>query len=204
VIRLIKQIGSLTAVACSGGVDSMAVLNFIYNANPNIVAIYFHHGTSHGDEAQKFLTDYCNSKCIKLIIGSPTSLKKPPDESWEEFWRNQRYAFFASLDHCIATAHHLNDVAETYLWGCIHGKPRFIHYRCPLASNVVRPFLLTEKTKLLNWCNRHKVPFIEDESNNDIKYDRNRIRHKILPEVLKVNPGFLKVVRRQLESSLEF
>jgi tRNA(Ile)-lysidine synthase len=177
----------------------MAALSFIHNANPNIVAIYFDHGTAHGEAAQRFVADYCRGQDIQLITGALRGSGKPPEDSWEEYWRHQRYAFLATLtDHRIAVAHHLNDAVETYLWGCFHGQPRLIHYQSPLAPNVVRPFLLTPKAELINWCQRRDVPFIVDESNKDLRFARNRIRHQILPEVEKVNPGILKVVKKML------
>jgi len=60
----------------------------------------------------------------------------------------------------------------------------------------VRPFLQASKTELKAWCERHDVSWIYDPSNEDISYSRNRIRHEVMPQVLKVNPGFLSVVQR--------
>jgi len=204
-IRLVGPIKGITAVAVSGGPDSMAALSFIQNANPNIAAIYFDHKTEHGKEAKTFLQSYCESNNITLVIGE-LAQTKPKQDSWEEFWRTQRYHFLHSLkDHLIATAHHLNDVAETYLWGCAHGTFRFIHYRQPSnnKTNIIRPFLLTPKTKLLAWCHRHSIPYIKDGSNNNLKFTRNRIRHKILPEIEQINPGFLTTITKLVKNRLQ-
>lgn len=191
-IRLVSGGPRITGVALSGGPDSMALLSFI-GAHQNITAFYFDHGTKHGQEAKQFVSDYCHAKGISLVVGQIAN-SKTSDLSWEEYWRNERYAFLnAQIDQTIATAHHLNDVAETYLWGCIHGKPKFINYQ---IKNIVRPFLLTPKTELLSWCNRKQVPYIIDPSNEDTKYTRNRIRQNILPQVDFVNPGFLTVVKK--------
>ena len=46
-------------LACSGGVDSMAILDFLINGRYNPHVLYFNHNTEHGDEAEKFITDYC-------------------------------------------------------------------------------------------------------------------------------------------------
>lgn len=202
-IHLVGQIKDITAVACSGGPDSMAALSFIYNTNPSIIALHFDHHTKHAEKARLFFVAYCLEHDIHYEIGEIYGSGKPKEDSWEEYWRKQRYEFFRSRPYQIATAHHLNDVAETYLWGCIHGQPRFIHYQCPLATNVVRPFLLTKKEELVDWCHRHNVPYIEDITNSDPRFTRNSIRHNIIPEVEKINPGFLKVVARSLKEKLD-
>lgn len=205
---MIKLVGDvrpagIRGVALSGGVDSMALLSFLRNKRPRAVsAFFFDHDTQASREARAFVTDYCLDEGIPLNIGKLTG-SKPARDSWEEFWRENRYAWLQAQakedDILIATAHHLNDVAETYVWGMTHGHPRFIHYRKPLNgkdSNIIRPLLLTPKSELYRWCSTHQTPYLEDESNTDTRFTRNRIRHNILPEILKVNPGFLKIVER--------
>lgn len=200
-IHLLGQTKHLTAIAVSGGIDSMAALSFLSRGNPGIKAVYFHHGTQHGDEALLFLREYCSSKAIQLLTGRISS-EKSKDVSWEEYWREQRYQFLTTLDERLATAHQLNDAAETYVMGFIRGgHPRIIPYHRP--PNIYRPFLLAPRAELEAWCLRHQVPWIEDPSNTDTDYDRNRIRHKILPEMLLVNPGFLGQVAKKVRSAVE-
>lgn len=204
-IRLFGPVKKITAVAVSGGPDSMAALTFLGRTHPDLTAFYFHHGTEHGEIAHAFVKDFCNQKGIRLIIGHLTS-EKPDGDSWEEFWRNQRYTFLHSQkNHLIATAQHLDDVAETYLWSCLHGQARFIHYCQPGPNgptNIIRPFLLTTKRDLLDWCQRHQIPYLLDPSNEDTSYARNRIRHKLMPEALQINPGLLTVVKKLLVKRL--
>jgi tRNA(Ile)-lysidine synthase len=193
----------IKGVALSGGVDSMALLSFLRNEQrPRwIKAFFFDHGTETSEKAHEFVAGYCALKGIDLEVGRLRK-SKPKKDSWEEFWRKERYKWLHSQPFIIATAHHLNDVAETYLWSMAHGHPRFIHYQKPFdeqeTQNIVRPLLLTPKSELVSWCERHQVPYIEDHSNEDLRFTRNRIRHNIMPEMLKVNPGFLKIVARKL------
>jgi tRNA(Ile)-lysidine synthetase-like protein len=191
-IRLCIAVKNIRYVACSGGVDSMALLHFLRQANKEVEVAFYNHNTETSFEAEKFVIRYCLENGIPFTKGWNQNTK-PKQDSWEEFWRNERYKFLHSLKGEVATAHHLNDVAETYLFGCIHGRPKFIHRE---FHNVVRPLLLTPKSVLISWCKRHKVPFIEDESNKDTRFNRNRIRHNILPEIHQVNPGFLTVIKR--------
>lgn len=190
----------LTAVAVSGGIDSMAALSFLRRANSSIKAVYFHHGTDHGAEAEAFVRDFCSRNAIPLLTGR-ISNSKPKNCSAEEYWRQERYTFLNSLDEKIVTAHHLNDVAESWVMGLIRGgHPKRIHYHLP--PNVYRPFLLTPRQTLEGWCRRHGVPWIQDPSNMDVDYDRNRIRHRILPEMLAINPGLLRQIARSYEADL--
>jgi len=205
-IRLVESVKNITAIAVSGGSDSMALLSFLRRNNPSITAIYFHHGTEHGQEAFNFVRNYCLENGINFKYDMLKG-EKPKNKSWEEFWREARYSYLHSLtEYTIATAHHLNDAAETYLWGCINGSPRFIHYRQPSENgftNIVRPLLLTPKSELMNWCERHSVPYIQDPSNSDTNYTRNKIRHNIMPGVFEVNSGFLTVVKRLVEEHID-
>lgn len=195
-LHITGSVKDIQAVACSGGVDSMVALDFLRRGNPNIKAVYFNHSTKHGNVAHYFVRQYCVEKGIELISANPPPQIRLANESLEEHWRNIRYEFFHGLGITIATAHHLNDVAETMIFQFANGTPRGIPYR---NKNVVRPFLTTTKAEILDWAERHNVPYIDDPSNNNLQFSRNRIRATILPEILKVNPGFLRVVRRQVK-----
>lgn len=203
-LKLIKDIppSQIDGVALSGGVDSMALISFLNNHQKGspTVAYFFHHGTQTSEDAYRFLTNYCEDYGTPLVVGY-LEAEKHPRQSWEEFWRLERYAWLEAQaleqNIYIATAHHLNDLAETYVWGMAHGHPRYIHYIKPDSDGrIIRPLLLTPKTALYSWCNRHNVPYIEDISNEDVSFTRNRIRHNIIPEMLEINPGFLKTVAK--------
>jgi tRNA(Ile)-lysidine synthase len=72
-----------------------------------------------------------------------------------------------------------------------------------VRGNVIRPFLTTRKQDLVEWCVKHSVPWIEDTSNLDTRYTRNYIRHKMMPHVLKVNPGIYKMVKKRLQKEVK-
>ena len=180
-------------LACSGGVDSMAILDFLINGRYNPHVLYFNHNTEHGDEAEKFITDYCKEKGLKLTIGR-TELK--PTSNKEKIWSDLRYEFFSQFDFPIMTCHHLDDCVETYLFSCLRGFQSVIPYS---KGKVIRPFLLNEKSVFEKWCKQKGVPFIQDQSNDCLDYSRNRIRHNIVPEALKVNPGLKTVVKKMIK-----
>ena len=186
-------------VACSGGVDSMAAVDLLKN-NHDVHLLFFNHGTKTSSDALEFLMDYTCTKntehdCkLKLQVGTITR-DKTADQSWEEYWRIQRYEWFHSFDHTIITGHHLDDCVETWIWSSLHGEGKIIPYA---NKNVIRPFRLNRKSVFTNWARNKNIHWIEDESNNDNKYMRNFIRHDIMPKALVVNPGLHKVIRKKV------
>ena len=197
-IKVLGKIPSGCELACSGGVDSMAAGSFLDQMRINHTKIFFDHGTETSSKALKFLRSDPQTQCIegRLETGK-ISGSKPKDESWEEFWRNERNKFFKSRNTFIVTAHHLEDAVETYVWSSLHGTAK-----TPLYFNglVYRPFLLNRKEELIDWATRHDVKWIEDETNGDTGYTRNYIRKELMPHVLQVNKGIHKVVKKKIIS----
>lgn len=185
-------------LACSGGVDSMFALSFLVNGRRDITLAFFDHGTPTSDDAFKFLTSYAAVEFGTDIVFDRIRTDKPDGKSQEEYWREERYKFLHSLDGPVVMAHHLDDCVETWLFGAIHGTPKTIPYQ---NKNVIRPFLLARKQYMIQWCNRQSVRWMEDESNRDLKYMRNRIRHEVVPSALGVNPGLHKVVARKVKEA---
>jgi tRNA(Ile)-lysidine synthase len=193
---MIKVLGKIPkgefGLACSGGVDSMAIANFLLNGGYDPHILYFNHNTEHGNHAEEFVTEYCQRHNLKLTIGR-TDLK--PQSNKEKIWSDLRYEFFSKFDFPVITCHHLDDCVETYIFSCLRGFQSVIPYS---KGNVIRPFLLNEKSQFYKWCETKRVPFIEDESNKCVDYSRNRIRHNIVPEALLVNPGLKTAVRKMI------
>jgi len=176
-------------LACSGGIDSMAALDFL-RRNHKVTVLHYHHGTPHGDTAYRFLSEYCRTRDIDWYpcvqeLDVPVSNK-------EAEWRTRRYKFFDRFtDMPIITCHHLDDCVETWLFSSIHGTGKIIPRT---RGNVLRPFRLNRKRDLELWAAMHNVPHIEDDSNKDTCYSRNYIRHTMMPHVLRINPGIHKTI----------
>lgn len=197
-IKLLTPLPKKLYVACSGGVDSMAALDFLRRKH-DVTAAYFDHYTEHGILAKHWLWHYCQSNSIPFVA-SELKKQKDPDLSWEEYWRNERYAWFESLNTTVVTAHHLDDAVETWVWSSMHGNPTLPHIE---RGNVLRPFLSTTKQELMDWCIKKNVPWYDDMSNTDTKYMRNYIRHEVMPVVQKINPGIQKTIKKKLLSKLD-
>lgn len=194
-----KQIDRKVTVACSGGADSMAVLDFLSN-NHEVTALFIHHGTATSSKAMKFLENYVDAaemlgkNKIKLRIEGFFPIR-PVGVSKEEWWRNERYKIFHDTVEQVITAHHLDDCMETWIWSSLNGEGKIIPYA---NKNVIRPFRANRKYQFENWCVCHNVPWIEDETNKDTKHIRNYIRHELMPHALHVNPGLAKVIRKKV------
>ena len=194
-IRMLNPLPRSLYVACSGGVDSMAAVDFLRRRHQVQVA-FFHHGTVTSDQGWQVVRAYCAQHGLELKIGHITQAR-PVDTSPEEHWRNQRYDFLDSLPgrDPVVIAHHLDDAVETWIWGSCHGQPRVMDYQ---RGRCVRPFLPTPKSELEAWAQRHGVIWSEDTTNLDRRYSRNQIRHGVMPEILRVNPGIAAMIRRKV------
>ena len=192
-IKLQTKLPREVYVACSGGVDSMAVVDFLSN-NHDVTVCYFDHGTEHGPQAYEFLAQYCAYNNLPMLVGAISRSKKP-EESQEEYWRKERYKFLHSLNADVITAHHLDDCVETWVWSSMHGEGKIIPY---CNKNVIRPFRMTRKRDFQMWCDLKNVSHVEDDTNTDTCYTRNYIRHEMMPHVLRVNPGIHKVIAKKV------
>jgi tRNA(Ile)-lysidine synthase len=198
-IRLQGKLPREVYIACSGGVDSMAVVDFLRN-NHDVNLVFFNHGTKTSDIALNFVADYADKNGLPFLYGTVghfAAENKPKDDSWEEHWRKERYKYFHTISADIITAHHLDDCVETWVWSSMHGTGKIIPYR---NRNVIRPFRQTRKRDFQLWANLKNVPYVEDDSNTDTCYTRNYIRHEMMPHVLRVNPGIHKTILKKVRA----
>lgn len=181
-------------LACSAGSDSMAIADFYKRGNKSFTVAYFNHITPQANKMQDFLASWCTTNKTPFVAGTLSS-DKDPSQSMEEYWRINRYEWLLSHKLPVVTAHNLDDAVETWVFSSLHGQSKLM----PSQNGMVyRPFMVNEKSQLTDWCCRHNVPWIEDKSNKDIHFPRNRIRHIIIPECLKINPGLKKVIKKKI------
>ena len=197
-IHITGKIPRQVAIAVSGGIDSMASLDFLRRAH-KVLVLHYNHGTPYAPKAEALVRDYCAEHNLDLIVGKCEE-EMPSGVSAEAWWRDCRYKFFTeATDLPIVTAHHLDDVVENWVFTSMHGNPFLIPHK---RDQFIRPFLTTQKTDFTLWCVRAGVPTIDDPSNDDTKYRRNYIRHTMMPHVLAINPGIKKTIRKKILDSL--
>jgi tRNA(Ile)-lysidine synthase len=187
----------------------MAAADFFFRGKKRFDIAYFNHGTPQADSMEEAVFHWASENSVAYQVGDISSTTKPKDLSPEEHWRNERYNWLQEVadGRPIVTCHHLDDVAETWIFSSLHGNPKII---APIASNnnpasskILRPFLTTTKQDMIDWCVSHDVTWFEDASNKDVTTPRNRIRHNIMKEALAINPGLHKVMKKKVLSLFE-
>jgi tRNA(Ile)-lysidine synthase len=114
--------------------------------------------------------------------------------------RDLRYSWFEelrsgqALDR-VATAHNLNDAVETFFLNLSRGSGiRGLKGIVPRRGPVIRPLLFASRDVIDAYQQQHNLAFREDASNLETKYQRNKIRHDILPVMMQINPGFIRTM----------
>ena len=202
-IKIQGKIPRKVMVAVSGGVDSMAALDFLRRSH-EVEVFHFNHGTPHSREAELCVRKYVDKYNLPFQIKGISQFDIPKGKSKEEFWREERYHWidsYADRHLPVLTCHHLDDCVETWIWSSMHGTGKIIPYR---RKNVFRPFRQTRKRDFELWAAMHNVPYVEDDSNADTCYTRNYIRHEMMPHVLKVNPGIHKTIAKKVKEDANY
>ena len=192
-INITHPIPRNVTIAFSGGVDSIAVADFLRN-NHNLSLLYIDHHDQARTKEINIVLHYASLWKLPLSIAQNKGSKRK-GQSQEEYWREQRYSVFHEVKQPVITCHHLDDCIETWIWSSLHGCGKIIP---AVNKNVIRPFRTTRKAELINWCKRKGLSWAEDESNEDTKYIRNYIRHNLVPNALHVNPGLHKTIRKKI------
>lgn len=207
-------------IACSGGPDSMCLLNVIKSYkekyNLNIICAHVNHGLRIESEEEKvFVKKYCESNDIifeYLKIEKYTNNKFSEEEA-----RRKRYAFFDNLAKkynakYLMTAHHGYDLIETILMRITRGSNLKGYAGIPIISknerySIVRPLLNLTKEDILKYLECEEIEYVLDKTNQDEKYTRNRFRKHMLPilknEDEQVHLKFLKY-SKELEMAKKY
>jgi len=193
--------GTPLLIACSGGVDSMVLLDILQKLEYNILVAHcnFKLRGAESDADTAFVKKYCEENNIKYFIKEfdTTKYKKEHKISTQVAARNLRYEWFEQIRienkiHFIVTAHHADDQLETILLNFAKGTGLNGLIGIKAKNNfIVRPMLQISKAEILNYATENKIEFREDSSNESIDYTRNKIRHQILPILNEINSSIV-------------
>lgn len=211
--RALFRPGERVAVAVSGGADSVALLLAIIAANREkhdalgigISVVHVHHGIrgAEADADEAFVRALAKKFDLQFHphhadVPARAAAEK---ETLEEAARNTRYGFFRELiasgnADAIATAHTLDDQAETVLMKILRGAwtegMSGIHPVIEVAGErkgrIVRPFLNTRRAEIEAYLREQNQSWREDATNADTKHTRNRIRHEVMQQLRSFNP----------------
>lgn len=197
-VNLAPYAGKKICVAVSGGKDSMALLHYLKTHAKEygitLSALNCDHGIR-GEASERdsaFVAAYCGGNGIKLH-----SFKAEKggfaNENAARLWRQSCYTSVLSEGKAdfIATAHHLNDNAETVLFNLARGTALsgMTGINDVPALGLIRPLIGCSRKEIDGYIEENDIPYVTDESNFTDDYTRNKIRHNVLPALEEAVPG---------------
>lgn len=200
-------------VACSGGPDSMCLLDLVTKLkdelNLNIIVAHVNHKLrSESEEEAKMVENYAKENNITFELLEITNYIN--GNFTEEDARKRRYNFFNEIikkyqASALLTAHHGDDLIETILMRLTRGSNLSGYIGIKEISQTdnyktLRPLLTITKDEIVNYLKENNVPYRLDKTNEELKHTRNRYRHIVLPFLKKENP---KVHEKYLKFSKE-
>jgi len=184
-VKVSVKTGS-NVMAVSGGIDSVVLLNVLLKVpDLQLVVAHFDHGIRpESADDRRFVQALAEQyglqfEYVEGRLGSAAS---------EATARQARYEFLMKVQKqvgavAIITAHHQDDVLETAIINLLRGTGRKGLTALQNRPGIVRPFLKVRKSEILNYATQQGLEWREDSTNQDIKYLRNYVRHKLLPRL---------------------
>lgn len=215
VLDVFSQIKLLAPEPChfilgySGGVDSRVLLEMTrlfvcQNPGYTLEAVYVHHGLSdHADDWACHCQRVCRDLGIPCTVAY-VQINQNSAESLENAARQARYDVFREKmvpGAVLLTAHHQDDQLETLLLALKRGAgPRGLAGMLPktefASGYLVRPLLFVSRQSILQWATAQNLVWIEDESNQEQRFDRNFLRQSIIPQLKERWPEIAKTAGR--------
>ena len=201
--------GDRILLAVSGGIDSI-VMAYLFKSTGFDCAVAHCNFQLRGEDSE---LDEAFVRELSGILEMPFFTKRfDVDEvvrskgiSVQMAARELRYEWFGelledeSLD-LVATAHNKNDSVETFFLNLSRGSGiRGLQGISPSRGKIIRPLLFASRLQIESYQKSHKIEFREDSSNLETKYQRNKIRHDVLPVMEQINPGFMEIMEGNME-----
>ena len=207
--------GARLWIAYSGGCDSTVLLHLLHQLQPQLQvelhAIHIHHGLSpYADQ----WTEHCRDVCTGLnvpLVALKVNAKPQSGESPEDAARRARYNAItqqlAAGDY-LCTAHHQDDQAETLLLQLLRGAgPKGLAAMGVQSAlghaTQLRPLLHLSREEIQRYAETHNLEWVDDHSNSDTSYNRNYLRHEVMPLLKQRWPAAARTISRSAEHCAE-
>lgn len=196
-------------LSLSGGLDSMVMLDLLAHhpqIKSKLQAIHVNHGLS--ENADKW-AEFCQQQCQERQIPCQViSIHLNSDHNLEAHARQKRYQALKKLtkvNDALVFAHHLDDQIETFFLQAVRGTglvglaamPSFRDFD---GRALYRPMLTISRAKLVAYAKKHKLAWIEDESNANCRFSRNFLRLQVLPLIETHWPHYRQALMQTIDS----
>ncbi|WP_448588310.1 tRNA lysidine(34) synthetase TilS [Thermocrinis sp.] len=205
---------SALLVGFSGGVDSSSLAVVLLRLREffrlrRVALLHVNH-MIRGEESfrdEEFARRFAEKYSFELFVErvDVPQIAKLRGENIEACARQERYRIFEEVRKkegfdLVATAHHLGDLVETILLWLTRGSglEGLLGFE-PKEGNIVRPFYLATREDIEDFAKKEGIDWVEDSTNYDLSYARNRIRHKVIPELKKINKNLEETILRMRE-----
>jgi tRNA(Ile)-lysidine synthase len=205
---------SAILVAFSGGIDSSSLAVALQRLKEplkikRLALLHINH-LLRGEESyrdENFARSFAQKYSLELFVErvDVPSLAKKRGGNIEAVAREERYRLFEEVRKregfdLVATAHHLGDLVETIILWLTRGTglEGLLGFE-PVEGNIVRPFYLATRQEIEDFAKRQALEWVEDSTNYDLSLARNRIRHRVVPELKAINPNLEESVLRMRE-----
>ncbi|MDU1889557.1 MAG: tRNA lysidine(34) synthetase TilS [Dysgonomonas sp.] len=198
--------GEKVIVGVSGGADSVALLDILHSFRIECVIAHcnFHLRGEESNRDAFFVEDLCRKYNLKYerIDFDTEAYAEINSISIEMAARELRYNWFEKIRviHMadkIAVAHHRDDSVETVLLNLIRGTGiRGLTGIAPMNGYIIRPLLCISREDILEYLEERKLSYVDDSTNNEDTYTRNKIRLNILPMMETINPSAKESIMR--------
>ncbi|MBQ3008697.1 MAG: tRNA lysidine(34) synthetase TilS [Oscillospiraceae bacterium] len=163
----------------------------------NVIALHVNHGLrEESREEEAFVEGYCRSMGIQCITTRlcMNDREKPQGKSTETWARELRYKFFfeqaEKFGAVLATAHTASDRAETVIFNITRGASlKGASGIPPVRDSIVRPLIDCTRREIEEYCTANNIPYVNDRTNFEDIYSRNKIRLNVIPQLKKINPS---------------
>ena len=198
----------------SGGIDSVVLLELLHRlAGPlafRVSCVHVNHNISpHARRWAAFCVRLCKRHDIALALHE-VDVAPYRAEGLEAAARRARYQVYAEQNEAdfIVLAQHQDDQAETLLLQLLRGagvkggaamplvRKQQAHNKGRPAAAILRPMLALTRKQIEAYAHAHKLKWVEDESNADTRYDRNFLRHRVLPVIGQGFPAYRATLAR--------